>query len=236
MRKTIVFNNKSLADFGIFISGTGIFNAPEKDVESIQVPGRNGELTVDNGRYKNMSLTYPAFAVRDIKTDLEALRNFLLTQKGFKRLEDDYNPDEFRMARWTGEFNAKPVPELWAAEFDLTFNVNPQRFLKEGEKALEFTQAGSIINQNLTTALPLIRAYGTGSFTIGGIEVQITTTDVYTDIDCDLQEAFKDTLATNCNGNIVLTNGRFPSLEPGENQITMTGITKLEIKPRWWIL
>jgi phage-related protein len=86
----------------------------------------------------------------------------------------------------------------------------------------------------MTTALPLIRAYGTGTFTINGITVQITSASSYTDIDCDLQECFKDTLATNCNGNVVLTT--FPELKPGENTISMSGITKLEITPRWWRL
>lgn len=236
MRKTIVFNYKSLADYGVYISGKGVFNAPERDTESVSIPGRNGELTIDNGRYKNLALTYPAFIIRDFKENVQALRNFLLSQKGYVRLEDDYYPEEFRMARWVGEFEADPIEELYAANFDLTFSCYPQRFLKSGEQPIELTANTTINNGNYTTALPLIRAYGAGSFSIGGVAVQITSASGYTDIDCELQEAYKDTLATNCNGNIILTDARFPSLEPGENQITMNGITKLEIKPRWWIL
>jgi len=236
MRKTIVFNNKSLADFGVYISGTGVFNAPERDAELVQIPGRNGELTLDKGRYKNISLTYPAFIIRDFKNNVQALRNFLLSQKGFCRLEDDYHSEEFRMAKWVGAFEADPIAELYAANFDLNFSCYPQRFLKEGENPIEVTGNATIMNRYYTTALPLIRAYGTGSFTIGGIAVQITTANGYTDIDCDLQEAYKDTLATNCNANIVLTNSVFPSLVPGDNAITLSGITKLEIIPRWWIL
>ena len=64
MRKTIVFNYKSLSDFGVYISGKRVFDAPERDTESIKIPGRNGELTVDNGRYNNLELTYPAFIIR----------------------------------------------------------------------------------------------------------------------------------------------------------------------------
>ena len=50
------------------------------------------------------------------------------------------------------------------------------------------------------------------------------------------EQAYKDTLATDCNANIVLTNGKFPSLKNGANQITISGLTKLEITPRWWIV
>ncbi len=232
----ITFNNKSLKDFGVYISGSGTYNAPERDISKIEVPGRNGELTIDNGRYKNIPISYPAFIFRDFSANVEGLRNYLLSQKSYVRLEDTYHPKEFRLARFSGSFETDPVEELYAGNFTLEFDCYPQRFLKDGEQAVEFTAAGTIINPYLTTAKPLLRAYGTGTFSIGGVAIQITTANSYTDIDCDLQEAYKDTLATNCNGNIVLTNGKFPELAPGENAITLSGISKLEIIPRWWIL
>jgi len=230
----IVFNGKKLKDYGVFISGEAVFNAPKRDTTSVSVPGRNGELTLDNGRYENIPLTYPAFIVRSFKERISELRNFVLTQSGYQRLEDTYHPDEFRLAKWESDFSVKPDEALLAGEFELKFNCYPQRFLKSGENVIEITSATTIINEQMTTALPLIRAYGTGTFTINGITVQITSASSYTDIDCDLQECFKDTLATNCNGNVVLTT--FPELQPGENTISMSGITKLEITPRWWRL
>ena len=230
----IVFNGKKLKDYGVFISGEAVFNAPKRSTTSVTVPGRNGALTLDNGRYENITLKYPAFIVRSFKDRVSELRNFVLTQSGYQRLEDTYHPDEYRLARWSTDFSVKPDEELLAGEFDLTFDCYPQRFLKSGENAIEITSATTIINEQMTTALPLIRAYGTGTFTINGVTVQITSASSYTDIDCDLQECFKDTLATNCNGNVVLTT--FPELTPGENTISMSGITKLEITPRWWRL
>lgn len=230
----IVFNGKKLKDYGVFISGEAVFDAPKRDTTSVKVPGRNGALTLDNGRYENIPLKYPAFIVRSFKERVSELRNFVLTQSGYQRLEDTYHPDEYRLARWSTDFSVKPDEELLAGEFDLEFDCYPQRFLKSGENAIEITSATTIINEQMTTALPLIRAYGTGTFTINGVTVQITSASSYTDIDCDLQECFKDTLATNCNGNVVLTT--FPELQPGENTISMSGITKLEITPRWWRL
>lgn len=230
----IVFNGKKLKDYGVFISGEAVFNAPKRSTTSVTVPGRNGALTLDNGRYENITLKYPAFIVRSFKDRVAELRNFVLTQSGYQRLEDTYHPDEYRLARWSTDFSVKPDEELLAGEFDLEFDCYPQRFIKSGENAIEITSATTIINEQMTTALPLIRAYGTGTFTINGVTVQITSASSYTDIDCDLQECFKDTLATNCNGNVVLTT--FPELQPGENTISMSGITKLEITPRWWRL
>lgn len=236
MRNFIVFNDKNLRDFGVFISGDSVFDAPKRDTEEVKVPGRNGKLTIDNGRYENITITYPAFIISDFKIRAGALRNFLLSQKGYVRLEDSYHPEQFRLARISSDFTAKPISELYAGSFDLKFDCYPQRFLKDGEQIIEITGTTSIFNDKETEALPLIRAYGTGSFSVGGIAIQITSASGYTDIDCELQECYKDSLATNCNGNVILTSGKFPSLKPGDNAITLSGITKLEIKPRWWIL
>lgn len=57
----VYFNGKSLADFGVHVNGTDVFNGPEKDVENVEVPGRNGDLHIFNGRYKNVELKYHAF-------------------------------------------------------------------------------------------------------------------------------------------------------------------------------
>lgn len=236
MRNFIIFNGKSFMDYGVFISGDGTFNAPERDTTNIEIPGRNGTLTIDNGRYKNLPVKYPAFIVHDFNTNIEGLRNFLLTQNGYGRLEDTYHPEEFRKAKPTGGFTTKPIAELYAGEFDLEFDCYPQRFLKSGEEIKTFTAAGNLNNKYLTEAKPLIRSYGTGSFTLGGVTMQITAANTYTDIDCDLEECYKDTLATNRNNYVVLTSGSFPVLKPGDNQITLSGISKLEIMPRWWVL
>ena len=124
------------------------------------------------------------------------------------------------------------VEWLEAGEFDLTFNCKPQRFLKSGEDAITFTSGGSVLNETMQTAKPLLRVYGTGTFSIGGATMTISSANVYTDIDCDLMNAFKGT--TNCNGNI---SGTFAALAPGDNAITLgSGITKIEITPRWWVL
>ena len=235
MRNWLIFDGKSSKDFGVYISGLNTYNAPERDISTVSVPGRNGDLTIDNGRYKNVDIVYPAFIYADFDNNIEGLRNYLLSKKGFKRLEDTYHPDEFRLARYKGNFSADVVDWLEAGEFDLKFDCYPQRFLKSGEQDITFMAAGSLYNE-YQESKPLIRAYGTGSFTINGITLTITTADGYTDIDCDLQEAYKDTMATSCNANIELTSGAFPVLSPGMNNITLTSITQLDIKPRWWIL
>ena len=94
----LTFAGKNLGDFGVWISGSGTFNAPARDVSFQTVPGRNGDLLFDNGRFENVSVTYPAFISRRFQPRIDDLRAFLAGQIGYQILRDTYHPDEFRQA------------------------------------------------------------------------------------------------------------------------------------------
>lgn len=238
MKHFLTYAGRSSLDFGVCISGAGTFNAPERDVKSITVPGRNGELTVDNGRYKNITVKYPAFIANNFTGNVEYLRNFLLSQVGYKRLEDTYHPDEFRMARYMEDFTAGATKGMRAGNFTLSFNCMPQRFLKTGEDYISVSSGKSLLNPTQMTALPLIKITTTSSgdhrIDVGGIEVVCTRHSATIYIDCDLQEAY-DSSFINVNSDIRLTHHVFPSLPAGETGIELTGCTA-EIMPRWWRL
>ena len=123
-----------------------------------------------------------------------------------------------------------PTEIFREGEFDLAFDCKPERFLKSGEQPIEFTADGALFNQTLQDAKPMLRVYG--DIGIGSRTMTISDTTDYTDIDCESMDAYYE--AENRNSNI---SGDFPILEPGENGVTLgSGITKLIITPRWWIL
>lgn len=229
------FDGVNSRDFGVYISGTNIFNAPERSIDRITVPGRNGTLTIDNKRFENVELIYPAFIVQDIHENTEGLRNHLLKSAGYRRLEDTYNPDVFFMARYVSGLAFTPTQKLWEANFNIKFDRMPQRFLKTGELPVEFTADGSIQNPTAFDAKPLIRVYGTGALGIGTETITISTNPGYIDIDCSMMDAYYG--STNCNDKITLSSGSFPVLKPGSTGIDLsTNITKVIITPNWWII
>lgn len=232
MRNWLYLNGVDSRDFGLYISGAATFLSPVRLAEEVTVPGRDGRLLLPNSRLDNVSIVYPAFiAGPDMPDKLEALKAFLLSLSGYVRLSDTYHPDRFRLA----SFQAGIIPEVsdWfrAAQFEIEFNCKPQVFLTSGELVKSFSASGSIVNPTPMTAKPLIRVYGDGSFEIGDVEVTVTDSDVYTDIDCDIQECYKG--ATNCNGNVTFSGHKFPELHSGVNGIVLNGVT-LDITPRWW--
>jgi phage-related protein len=232
IRHYMTIGGKSTEDFNIYISGEGTFASPERDYETVSVPGRNGDLTFDNGRFNNMNLTYPAFITKNYKQSLSDFEDFLGSLRGYVRIEDTYHPDEYRMGICKGGIKPKNSAANLAGEFDISFDIKPQRFLKEGEKVVSFTANGSIKSPTMQECKPLLRVYGTGTVGIGDTTITISSADVYTDIDCETEDAYKG--AVNCNGNISVTNHRFPVLK-GETGISLGGsVTKVEITPRWW--
>lgn len=229
------FDGVTSSSLSTYISGEGSFNAPERVYDMQIVPGRNGALAIDEGRFENVEITYPAFIFKQSGSDFETavanLRSALMSRKGYKRLADTYHPDEFRMAIYKSGLEVSPVNINRAGEFELTFDCKPQRFLTSGETVTTMTASGTITNPTQFDAKPLIVVTGTGTLTVNGVAITISVSP--TTIDCEAMEAYNGT--TSRNSSITLTPNRFPVLSPGSNSITKTsGISKIEIQPRWW--
>lgn len=120
--------------------GRGTYGAPERDVQQIHVPGRNGDLLLDYGGYKNIQVTYPCSILDHNSEVSQWLRSVLYSAHGYCKLEDDYHPDEFRLAEYRGPFEPEVFSERGndTAKVDLVFNCKPQRFLKIGDKEQHF--------------------------------------------------------------------------------------------------
>lgn len=235
MRNYLTFAGHDSTEFNIWISGSGTFDSPSRDVSQIVIPGRNGVLLQDNGRYNPLPISYPAFISNDFVKSFEAFRAFLCSQIGYKRLEDTYHPEEFRLAYFSDSLSPSVKTLNRSGEFTLKFTCKSERYLKSGEKTISFEDDAQIFNPTLYPSKPLIRVYGTGRVGIGSYIITVTAVDDYVDIDCDSENAFKG--SENCNSDIELTSGSFIRIDPGNNGVLLDGnISKIEIIPRWWTI
>lgn len=237
------FDGKSSFDFNTWISGSGTYSAPERDVQNVSVPGKSGDLIIDNKRFKNIDVTYPAFITKDFERNFDSLKAFLLSQAGYFRLEDTYHPDYFRMAQFKGPIDPTMRTLNRSGEFELIFNCKPQRYLKSGEQTIEihpgWDVVATIMNRTLYNATPILRIYGTGSVDINGQIITVTAADEYTDFDCELMNAYKDSPAENRNQYVQTSTTNSIVLRPGSNNFrlvgdTLSGITKIIVTPRWF--
>ena len=169
---SITFGGINSADYGIYIGGEGTFNAPERDVEMVTVPGRNGNLIIDKGRFQNIEVKYSAFTQEpDLATfaaNLEAFRNAIASQKGYQRLADSFHPDEYRMATFRSGLEINPIKYNTASEFEIVFDCKPQRFLTSGEAEISLASGGTVTNPTLFDSQPRFRVRGYGSIVVNG--------------------------------------------------------------------
>lgn len=175
------FDGESSKNYSIYITGEAVYNAPEREVEMISIPGRNGSFALDKGRFENIEVTYPAGIFADNELDfaraVSNLRNYLCSKKGYCRLTDDYNPDEYRLAIYKSGLEVDPA-QLKAGEFDITFECKPQRYLMSGETPMEITSGENILNPTLFDSQPLIEVEGYGNISFGDFTISITDEDI----------------------------------------------------------
>ena len=240
MLKKLAINGTDLSAFGIVPSGEGLYNVAERDQEIFSVDGRNGDLIIDKGRYRNVLVKYPVSIARDFQANAAALRHFLGSLRGYVRIEDEYHPYAFRIGCLVGSIDFAVGHLHRFGEATLTFNCKPQRFLIAGEIPYEFQNPSRISNHTNEIALPLITVYGNGAgeVSVGGVTVSILSLEDQITLDCENQNAYRqvgDAPPENKNGEIFAPV--FPSLNPGNNNVSWTGgITSVEIIPRWWTL
>lgn len=174
--KSLSFDNTSSRSYGVYITGEAVYNAPEREVEMISIPGRNGSFALDKGRFENIEVTYPAGIFANNETDFAAaisdFRNFLCSKNGYCRLTDEYNPNEYRMAVYKSGLEVDPA-QLRAGEFDITFNCKPQRYLTSGETAVTVANNGTMTNPTLFDSSPLLEVKGYGTIELDGKEIEI---------------------------------------------------------------
>ena len=176
-----VFDNENSKDFGVYITGEAVYNAPERDMEMISIPGRNGSFALDNGRWENIEVTYSAGIAGDSQTNfaeaISDLRNMLVSKTTYCRLTDDYNPGEYRMALYKSGLDV--TPELArGGTFDIVFECKPQRFLTDGDTPITVASGDTLTNPTRFDASPLLAVTGHGDISIGTDGIQVLDSPV----------------------------------------------------------
>ena len=242
---------RDMRDYGVFITGKTVYDMPVRQVEMVTIPGRNGTLLRDMGRWENIEVVYHAGIAADSQeefaTAMQNLRHALTGRYAtYQYIYDDYNPDEFRLGVFKGGLEVEPDVYGKTGEFDIVFDCKPQRFLKSGENFVSRQSGGSISNTRSQYTHPLLRFKMTsatgnitiarGNTTIGAISISNAPLDTLIYIDCETGEAYNLTTLESYNQYVDL-GAELPYLTGGSNTITYSAsVTDFEIMPRWWIL
>ena len=265
----LTYDGVDSSSFGVFISGDGVFDAPARRGEMISIPGRNGSLFMDEGVFENITVEYPAFigtGYEDLfRERLGDLRSALTSRGNYKRLEDTYHPDEFRLGVYRSGLEVDPKVITRAGNFTLKFDCKPQRYLKIGEDPIVLTAGALINNPTLFYARPLLKVIGNGTVRIEPYEFIVSGNDGEIWIDSEIMESYKlvhtlydltdeeldviqdengvdievskEATPANMEAYIEFINYVYPQIKPGDVPVWISsGIEELTIIPRWWRL
>lgn len=233
-----IFDGESSLDYGVYIGGQDTYNAPQRDITKVGIPGRNGDLIQDNGRFLNVQVPYHIVVMDEFRDKTDAIKAWLLSKKGYCKLVDTYHPGTYRMARVQGGIDFETGAYNLHGKTKIIFDCKPQRWLDSGDVSVEYgDNPGAIENPTLFDSLPMIHIEGNGSgvVTVGNASVSISNLAGYVDIDCELKLCYKG--GENMSQYVSMTDHKFPVLKPGNNNIAFSGgITGVTIKGRWWTI
>ena len=226
---TLIYNGKSFADFETYTDFSQSFSTPEKDVEIISIPGRNGDLSIFNNRFMDQEISFPCYIRKDFIKNFRQLTEWLNSINGYQRLESSKEPDYFRDALFLGAVEPTPGQFTKDGHFSIRFRVHPQRWLKSSLEMINVTNNYAIYNPCNMPAKPIIRFEGNGSVSltnadwelIGQVTIANNASPSYVDIDCETYDAY----SLDGQGNVVNRNADVtfvidPKIVPGENHIT----------------
>lgn len=236
MKSKLIFNGVSSEDLGLVIQTPPTYEFPDRDMSSTHIPGRNGDLVIDNKCYKNVRRVYNLAKgfknVEHLVPNAQEVLAWLTAPRGqYRRLEDDYDPEVYRMAMYNAAGSFTNYFDK-ALSINAEFICKPQRFLKSGDEPVVYnSNIAKIINPSVYDALPIITLrnipLSMSKYIImsikdsnGDITSSVSLTDLpdgVATIDSETQNCYAGT--TDINDKIGLNGQDFPTLGANESTI-----------------
>lgn len=245
----IVYGSVNSSNYGIVVGEPPAFERPTRKQTIFNVPGRNGSVVFQEDAWEDVTRTYNVWLSENIVEDsggdksgylaqyVAAFEEALNSQNGWNMLQDNFEPDIYRLAYYSGgDGFSNELTQYGRA--NLRFVCRPERFLMSGLGGDMFLTAGAhtVVNPTKFVAKPIITIIVPSPTTIkvaiGSEEITAEVTD-YINIDCETMNAYR-LAVENMNNKI---SGKFPTYKPGSNTVTITGtITSVDIQPRWYVI
>jgi phage-related protein len=234
MANWISFRGVSTASMtGVIVAKMPSHKKAQMRYTEYMVKGRDGVLHTDDG-FDTVDLTCRLLLQNQPSTHRQLIDAWadgtgrLITSDDSTRA---YIASVLREIQWTRDEGNNG---FWDTA-EITFTCQP--IMREAvESTSTFTSSGSIINLGNVDALPLIKVTGSGTcvFSVAGTEVTLTNVASNKPVFIDCENGYVYT-----ESGAATMQGEFPVIPVSSTAqaVTLTsGVTKLEITPRWgWV-
>lgn len=234
----IVYGGESSSDYGMVVAEAPAYERSKRKQSVFSVPGRNGAIIFQEDAWEDVPRPYKVWLAEDgndtLVEKVDAFEAWLNSQKGYIRLEDNFEPDVYRLAYYSGGDGFTNNLTQYG-EATINFICRGERFLKSGDTAVAVEDGDVLSNPTKYVSKPIIHieaSYKTIQVTINGNTITAEVDD-YINIDCERMDAYRLD-AENKNLNV---SGAFPTIAPGNNVVTITGNASLvTITPRYFTI
>ena len=250
----IVYGGESSSDYGMVVAEAPAYERPKRKQTIYNVPGRNGSIIFQQDAWEDVNRSYKVWLAEDANDTLvekvDAFEAWLNSQNGYVRLEDNFEPDVFRLAYYSGGDGFSNSLTQYG-EATINFTCRPERFLKSGENAIPINLTGvspiyfTVNNPTKFASKPLfnITANGVNDLTfkiyIGAKSLTVDLRGISAPITIDCQ-----TMNLYYTGGFICNNlisGTFPVISPGQGRgrieiVTgsLSDITSATYTPRYF--
>jgi predicted phage tail component-like protein len=234
------YKGKTSDYFGMRMLGSFDFEQPEYQYNSVEIPGRNGSLLINNGRYKTVKREYE-FRVTLNKTrwptieqQLTDISGWLNATQGFQKLTFDGEPDFLYKAAVTESQKFTRTTPLMASG-SVVLELHPIKYLTSGQTEVPITNGASVMNDGNVASLPkiTIKGSGSGTFKFGGVSFQVKDVDGGLVIDSDLQTVLN---LTGSPAYAQVITPKLPVLQVGKNVVDIPAGFTISIVPNSGVL
>ena len=235
-----IYGDFDTRDYGLLVFKKNPYNAKRPKVKHSERIGRNGVIFQNGKNFVAFTQEYTCFLLNidNPIVTMEEIRSELLAPfAGETRLEDSYDRDVFYLGTINSDFSIRRNNMDKNFAFDVSFIVQPQRFLKDGQH--EIFNPSEINNPTHNNAHPIMTF--TTSDTAGSISFGLDSALSFSRLETGTTVIFDaDTLdaraedGASLNEYIYIGNDVF--LRSGLNSVMTYGVSDLKIVPRWWIL
>lgn len=233
-----IFEGVPSEEIKTIIQTRPLLEAPARKVESRTVYGADGDIPFDEGAYANTALELILFIDGDdLIGDRQKFYDLIDTRGQYKELIPYFDPGKiYRVRLESASFeNQYYFGEKQSAS--AKFTVKPYKYLVESDP-ITLTTGGIATNPTNYISQPLITITGSGPVTllINGVQFHIKNLVNSITLDSQRYLAYQKEAVTNAllNMNHQILTKEYPILQPGQNDISVTGsVTKIVIEPRW---
>lgn len=230
-----IFNGEHSRAMGIIVTSMPAVCRPKRRTETIDIPGRNGVLHVDDGSYENYTKTAECAIIK--RANIDAICAWL-TGSGTAIFSTE--PDKYYRVRIDNAISIEQMMKVFQ-KFQVHFDTHPFKYsVNETDDQVILQQPSLLYNRGTVEAEPTITVVGSGTVTlsINGKGYRLSAVDGHVTIHSEVMEVETD--GENKNGTYLPLQEEdwlFPRFEVGENRINWTGnVERIEITPNWrWL-